>query len=112
MKRSINLLLTITLTLSFCAPSLGLQRHRSARHSTHRSSAVRLRASRHTPPQHATVYSSDDYYTNVDGERVHRPVHTASRPAGATAQCRDGSYSFSRHRQGTCSHHGGVSVWF
>jgi hypothetical protein len=32
-------------------------------------------------------------------------------PPGATARCRDGSYSFSQHHQGTCSHHGGVSVW-
>ncbi len=32
-------------------------------------------------------------------------------PAGATAECRDGSYSFSQHRNGTCSWHGGVSTW-
>lgn len=32
-------------------------------------------------------------------------------PAGATALCRDGTYSFSQHRQGTCSHHGGVAEW-
>jgi hypothetical protein len=30
---------------------------------------------------------------------------------GATAQCGDGTYSFSRHARGTCSHHGGVSRW-
>lgn len=28
-----------------------------------------------------------------------------------TAECRDGSYSFSAHHRGTCSWHGGVSVW-
>jgi hypothetical protein len=32
-------------------------------------------------------------------------------PAGATAQCRDGTYSFSQHHSGTCSHHGGVARW-
>lgn len=32
-------------------------------------------------------------------------------PAGATALCRDGSYSYSKHRSGTCSHHGGVARW-
>ena len=31
--------------------------------------------------------------------------------ADATAQCRDGSYSYSQHHSGTCSHHGGVAVW-
>lgn len=29
-------------------------------------------------------------------------------PAGATAICRDGTYSFSQSRSGTCSSHGGV----
>ena len=28
-----------------------------------------------------------------------------------TAQCVDGSYSYSAHRQGTCSWHGGVREW-
>jgi hypothetical protein len=32
-------------------------------------------------------------------------------PPGATAICRDGTYSFSQHRSGTCSHHGGVARW-
>jgi hypothetical protein len=54
---------------------------------------------------------SSGYYTNVDGQRVQRPVFTDSAPSGASALCRDGSYSFSQHRRGTCSHHGGVSMW-
>ncbi len=32
-------------------------------------------------------------------------------PPGATALCRDGTYSYSKHRSGTCSHHGGVAKW-
>jgi uncharacterized protein DUF3761 len=51
------------------------------------------------------------YYKNVDGHCVHRPTHAAKAPAGATAKCRDGTYSFSQHASGTCSHHGGVAVW-
>jgi Protein of unknown function (DUF3761) len=39
------------------------------------------------------------------------PAATAAPPAGATALCRDGTYSFSKHRSGTCSHHGGVARW-
>ncbi len=39
------------------------------------------------------------------------PVPQPSAPAGATARCRDGTYSYSKHRQGTCSHHGGVAEW-
>jgi len=30
---------------------------------------------------------------------------------GATAICNDGTYSYSAHRRGTCSHHGGVAQW-
>jgi Protein of unknown function (DUF3761) len=30
---------------------------------------------------------------------------------GVTAICADGSYSYSAHRRGTCSHHGGVARW-
>lgn len=33
-------------------------------------------------------------------------------PAGATARCNDGTYSYSQTRQGTCSHHGGVAEWY
>jgi len=31
---------------------------------------------------------------------------------GATASCADGWVSYSQHRSGTCSHHGGVSRWY
>jgi hypothetical protein len=56
--------------------------------------------------------SSSDYYTNSRGAQVQRPTFSENGPpAGATAQCRDGSYSFSQSRRGTCSHHGGVSRW-
>ena len=59
-----------------------------------------------------TDLSNDNYYTNVDGNQIHSPAYAPSIPAGASAQCRDGTYSFSAHRQGTCSHHGGVEVWY
>jgi hypothetical protein len=52
-----------------------------------------------------------DEYRNVDGVCVHRPVQADQPPADATAQCNDGTYSFSKHRSGTCSHHGGVRRW-
>ncbi len=54
-----------------------------------------------------------DTYRNSDGETVHAPAHSKSGrvPEGASARCRDGTYSFSRHRRGTCSGHGGVAAW-
>jgi hypothetical protein len=56
----------------------------------------------------AALACGRDYYMNVSGHCVHRP---ASSPAGATARCRDGTYSYSEHASGTCSHHGGVARW-
>ncbi|MGH8258105.1 MAG: DUF3761 domain-containing protein [Steroidobacteraceae bacterium] len=52
-------------------------------------------------------------YVNSAGNIVHSPSRTVSGapPPGATAECRDGTYSFSQHRRGTCSHHGGVANW-
>nr|WP_299857944.1 DUF3761 domain-containing protein [Sphingomonas bacterium] len=54
---------------------------------------------------------SSDYYTAVSGHRVHRPVQASQAPAGASAQCRDRTWSFSENHRGTCSHHGGVARW-
>jgi hypothetical protein len=49
------------------------------------------------PATSAPVASTDPY-----------PAATA---AGASAVCADGSWSFSKTRSGTCSHHGGVHWW-
>ena len=54
---------------------------------------------------------ADGSYVNVDGNCIPGPRPAPSAPAGATAQCNDGTYSFSQNRSGTCSHHGGVAVW-
>lgn len=38
-------------------------------------------------------------------------AYAAAKAAGATAICADGSWSYSAHRSGTCSSHGGVHWW-
>lgn len=60
-----------------------------------------------------SALSNDERYVNSDGESVHSPAYSEDDtvPAGASAQCRDGTYSFSTHRRGTCSYHGGVDEW-
>lgn len=55
--------------------------------------------------------SNANYYTNTAGNQVHSPAYSSHIPAGASARCRDGTYSFSQSRRGTCSHHGGVATW-
>ncbi|WP_079017311.1 DUF3761 domain-containing protein [Mycobacterium tuberculosis] len=50
----------------------------------------------------------------MDGQCIPAPRQVppgSGAPPGATAICRDGSYSFSTHRSGTCSRHGGVLSW-
>lgn len=44
---------------------------------------------------------------------VGAPVAAAadSAPPGATARCKNNTYSFSQHRSGTCSRNGGVAEW-
>ena len=63
--------------------------------------------------QESSNLSNNNYYTNTYGNEVHSPAYTQNNsiPAGASAQCRDGTYSFSQSRRGTCSHHGGVAEW-
>ena len=66
----------------------------------------------HSKPNLGKVNCTNDgTYVNSNGQTVKRPENCSAPPDGATAQCRDGSYSFSRSRRGTCSHHGGVSKW-
>lgn len=63
------------------------------------------------PPIVNSNLSNNNYYTNVSGNQVHSPAYSNTLPIGASAKCGDGTYSFSEHRSGTCSHHGGVSRW-
>jgi hypothetical protein len=59
-------------------------------------------------------------YSHGSGHSSHKPhvrKHKKSRSSGeiagsgASARCRDGTLSYSRHRRGTCSHHKGVAAW-
>ena len=96
MKKRIALVAAIAFAANAGAPSLARHGHYAAHHHAHR-----------------TVRTADgsEYYTNVNGHTVHRPVFTSHAPGGATARCFDGSYSFSENHRGTCSHHGGVRQW-
>ncbi len=50
-------------------------------------------------------------YENSAGNIVCKPYSRPEQPEGASAECEDGTYSFSESRSGTCSHHGGVRRW-
>jgi len=63
------------------------------------------------PNQGKANCTSNGTYVNSRGQTVPRPENCSGPPVGATAQCRDGTYSFSQSHRGTCSHHGGVARW-
>jgi uncharacterized protein DUF3761 len=50
----------------------------------------------------------EPYYTSRDGNRIAIPGQSS---AGATAVCRNGSFSYSENHRGTCSQEGGVAEW-
>ena len=51
------------------------------------------------------------YISKTTGDCVPDPEQAPAPPPGWHAQCRDGTYSFSEHRSGTCSGHHGVQQW-
>jgi hypothetical protein len=55
-------------------------------------------------PKSASRTSTDNKYESTTVDKTN--------PSGATAKCRDGTLSYSRNRRGTCSHHGGVALWY
>jgi Protein of unknown function (DUF3761). len=70
-------------------------------------------ASTSDPDHEVSSYASSgvcdgDYYEASSGDCVHRRVAAASAPSGASAQCNDGTYSFSEYHRGTCGDDGGV----
>lgn len=52
----------------------------------------------------------DVYFGSYGSTRQVAPAAGTST-TGATARCVDGTLSYSAHRSGTCSHHGGVAQW-
>lgn len=68
----------------------------------------------YSQPEHSqiSIHScAKGYYKNSQGSCTKSPSKATAWPAGASAKCRDGTYSYSASRRGTCSHHGGVATW-
>ena len=83
------------------------QRSCQTRSGHRRSEAGYLPADEQCPPRFLDA-----------GSGVPRKVAAATpasvedrNPAGAIAQCKDGSYSHAKARTGACSRHGGVAKW-
>jgi hypothetical protein len=100
--------LFLALALAF-APAVQAQK---APPSIQPAPAAPVPETRKVEPNEADL-DTHKHYINARGETVHSPTKSkdGQAPAGASAKCGDGTYSFSRSRRGTCSHHGGVASW-
>jgi hypothetical protein len=98
--------LLVVLTFTLSPQCLTSQAQSSPQPSTNSAST-----SQNKPNPSKVDCTNNGSYTNGQGQTAPRPEHCSGPPKGATAQCRDGAYSFSQSRRGTCSHHGGVTRW-
>ncbi len=57
------------------------------------------------PPLATATYEPVTYPTATTGS-------SGGHPANTTGQCKDGTYTNAQHKQGACSHHGGVAQWW
>jgi hypothetical protein len=88
-----------------------------------RSSATPFTETNAPPPSHAPIESPSPSPSPQPVAPVAPPPppppppppvqapYAAATAAGASAVCADGTWSYSKTRSGTCSHHGGVHWW-
>jgi hypothetical protein len=77
------------------------------------SGPPQVRTTKSEPAPREAELQTHGHYIAKDGQDVHAPAKSLDGkvPDGASARCRDGTYSFSKHHKGTCSGHGGVAQW-
>lgn len=89
------------------APSPTPSAAASAAPTTH--PATHKPAVHHAAPSRTGGSSGSSGSGGSTSQQTENPVDPGD---GATAKCNDGTLSYSRHHRGTCSHHGGVAVWY
>jgi len=77
-----------------------------------------VKADTKAPKADAKVAKSEAKAATKVAKSATAPVTTASKttasntdPTGATAKCKDGTYSHAQTHRGACSRHGGVAEW-
>ncbi len=80
-----------------------------AREHAARRAAAPAAAAQHRLRQQRRLRPPPNQPRRPSRRRPRRPAIPI--PPGATAKCKDGTYSKSAHRSGTCSSHGGVDTW-
>jgi Protein of unknown function (DUF3761) len=64
-----------------------------------------------TPPAGSASAPTSPATTKPAAPSSTKPASGNTDPTGATAKCKDGTYSKSKSHSGACSHHGGVDQW-
>ncbi|HTO57893.1 MAG TPA: DUF3761 domain-containing protein [Pseudomonadales bacterium] len=80
------------------------------------STAGQGACSHHGGVKGATTHSSSSSSSHASNSSTGHSSSTShasssTNPKGATAKCKDGTYSHSKSKSGACSKHGGVDTW-
>jgi hypothetical protein len=72
---------------------------------------ARVRAGTYTIKIAKSGYATATIRKTVSGTTTVNSALNPKKPSGATARCKDRTWSKSQNRSGTCSHHKGVAYW-
>lgn len=62
-------------------------------------------------PDQQKVMTYQDWSKKCLAKDYTVPANESAIPAGATGECKDGTYTMSKTHSGACSHRGGVKRW-
>jgi hypothetical protein len=96
------------------SPSYAPQTSRDSYNTAPRNTPPRDYTKDNTPRDYALAPRDHESSPTVGGITHHDnlpPDYYNTPDVGDTALCRDGTYSYSQHARGTCSHHSGVLRW-
>jgi hypothetical protein len=72
---------------------------------------LRLRSGSYTIKVAKAGYTTASIRKTISANTTLNVPLAPIKPSGATARCKDRTWSFSQHRSGTCAHHKGVAYW-
>jgi hypothetical protein len=72
---------------------------------------LRLRAGSYTIKIAKSGYTTATIRRSISANTTLNVPLAPIKPRGATARCKNRTWSFSQNRRGTCSHHKGVAYW-
>jgi hypothetical protein len=93
-----------------CSGHGGVQKAAAAASSSSSAPAATPPAAS-TPPAGSASAPTSPATTKPAASSSTKPASGNTDPTGATAKCKDGTYSKSKSHSGACSHHGGVDQW-